>query len=630
MRAQYPGNRDVLYILAFSLRRLDRIAEALEALEELERHHPTYARLFEERGHCYLAHRAVDPAITAFSKAVTLNPWLPESLTILQGLYRTRGRLQEAEGAARFSAKLEKLPREITAAHSMLADGEIHAAEQLARQYLQTHGDHIEGMRLLARIAMTRDLPHDAEILLEDVLRIAPDYRAARYEYAVALLGRNKHLRAREELQKLLATDPENRACRLAHAMACARLGDYQQALPVYEKLLREAPQDAELRLAVGHAQRTLGRIAEAVASYRAAATVRPGYGDAYFSLANLKTYRFEDAELDRMIRYEADAETARVDRYHLSFALGKALEDRGEYARSFQYYKRGNDLKKAECRYHADFIETNSRLQVRTCTREFFAARQDWGYTDAAPIFIVGLPRAGSTLIEQILASHSQVEGTMELANIPHLVRDLQDRTRPPDDPRYPGVLAQLTREDCTRLGEKYIRETLVYRHGKAFFTDKFPSNFRDLGFIHLILPNARIIDARREAMACCFSNFKQLFPERSGPQFAYSFEDLAEYYRMYLRLMRHWDSVLPGRILRIQYEELVTDFPLNVHRMLEFCNLKPEPACFEFHKTERAVHTPSSEQVRQPINRAGIDQWRRFEPWLGPLQEALKTLEE
>ena len=627
LRAQYPGNRDVLYILACSLRRLDRIAEALEVLEELERHHRAYARLFEERGHCHLARQAIDPAITAFAKAVTLNPWLPESLTTLQSLYRLRGRLQEAEEAARFCAKVGKLPREITAAHGMFADGEIHAAEQLVRQYFQAHGGHVEGMRLLARIAMARDMPHDAEILLEDLLRIAPDYGAARYEYAVALLARNEHLRAREELEKLLAAAPGNRACRLAHAMACARLGDYEQALPAYRKLLSEAPEDAELHLAIGHAFRTLGRISEAIQSYRAAAAVRPGYGGAYFSLANLKTYRFEDAELDQMIRYEAEAETTLVDRYHLSFAIGKALEDRGEHARSFEFYGRGNELKKGECDYHRDFFEANARLQVATCTREFFAARQGWGCPDAAPIFIVGLPRAGSTLIEQILASHSRIEGTMELANIPHLVRDLQDRTRPPDNPRYPGVLAELTREDCARLGAQYIRDTLVYRHGKPYFTDKFPSNFRDLGFIHLILPNSRIIDARREAMACCFSNFKQLFPDRSGPQFAYGFEDLARYYSMYLRLMRHWDAVLPGKILRIQYEELVTDFPANVHRMIDFCGVEPEPGCFEFHKTERAVQTPSAEQVRQPINRAGLDQWRHFERWLEPLKEALMS---
>jgi tetratricopeptide (TPR) repeat protein len=625
LRAQYPANRDVLYLLAVSLRHLDRIPEALEVLEELERHHPGYGRLFEERGRCHLAHRAMDRAITAFSKAVMLNPWLPASWKALQDLCRMCGRPKEAEAATRCSARLEKLPREITTAHCMFADGEIHAAEQLVRHHLVTHGDHIEGMRLLARIAMTRDRAHDAEILLENVLRIEPQCHAARYEYAIALLAQQKHLRARDELEKVLLTDLGNCAYRFAHATACARLGDYEQALPAYRELLIQAPEDAQLHLVIGHALKTLGRTAEAIKSYRAAAAVRPGYGQAYWSLANLKTYRFEDAELDRMICYEADAETTLVDRHHLSFALGKALEDRGEYERSFRYYERGNEIKKREFRYRPDLLETTARLQAATCTREFFAARQGWGYPDAAPIFIVGVHRAGSTLIEQILASHSQVEGTMELANIPHLVRDLQDDTRPEDNPRYPGVLAELTREDCARLGEKYIRDTLVYRHGKPLFIDKLPSNFRDLGFIHLILPNSRIIDARREAIACCFSNFKQLFAVQSGPPFVYSFEDLARYYRMYLQLMRHWEALLPGKILPIQYEELITDFSANVHRILEFCELRPEPACFEFHKTERAVHSPSSEQVRQPINRAGLDQWRHFEPWLGPLKEAL-----
>lgn len=627
LRAQFPRSRDVLYVLAVSLRALDRVAEALEVLTDLERHHPGYARLFEERGHCELANRKPDPAISAFAQAVALNPWLPQSLAILQGLYRTRGRLQEADATARFAAQLAKLPPEITTAHRMLTDGEIDAAEQLVRQYLRSNGDHIEGMRLLARIAMMREMPHEAETLLERLLRIAPDYRAARHEYAIALLAGNKHLRAREELASLLAADPANRAGRLAHAMACARLGDYEQALPAYRKLLDEGPEDAELHLAIGHALKTLGRITEAIAAYRAAAAIRPGHGGAYFGLANLKTYRFDDTELEQMIRREADAATIPVDRYRLSFALGKAFEDREEYARSFEHYERGNELRKRESRYRPELFETNARLQAATCTAEFFAARRGWGCADPAPIFIVGLPRAGSTLIEQILASHSQVDGTMELADIAHLVADLQETGKPAESPRYPGVLANLSRHDCLRLGERYIRDTLVYRHGGPFFTDKFPSNFRDLGLIHLILPNARIIDARRRPMACCFSNFKQLFPDRSGPQFVYSFEDLARYYGMYLQLMRHWEQVLPGKILRIQYEDLVTDFQANVERILEFCRLSPERACFDFHKTERAVHTPSAEQVRQPINRAGLDQWRRYEQWLGPLREALAS---
>ncbi|MHB1813410.1 MAG: sulfotransferase [Steroidobacteraceae bacterium] len=627
LAARYPGTRDVLFLLAVSLRHLERFAEALAVLQGLERHHPTYARVFEERGLCHLAQQTTQPALAAFTTAVQLNPWLAVSWNALAALYRQCGRTQEAEAAARSYAILQKLPQEIRIAYSVLGDGDIRAAEQRVRHHLLAHGDDIEGLRLLARIAMAHGVARDAEVLLEKVLHRAPHYPAARYEYALALLRRLKHLRARQELETLLAADPENRAYRLTHATACARLGDLEQALSAYRKLASETPERPEVHLAIGHALKSLGRIAEAVRAYRTAAALPAGYASACWHLATLSTFRFEDAELARMIHHEADAGSSAVDRYHLCFALGKALEDRGDYARSFQYYQRGNELKKRECRYRPERIESIARLQRATCTADFFAARRDWGYPDAAPIFIVGLPRAGSTLIEQILASHSAIEATMELPNIAQLVSDLQQRAGPHAAPRYPGVLAELGREDCRRLGEQYIRATRVYRHDKPFFIDKCPSNFQDLGFIQLILPNSRIIDARREPMACCFSNFKQIFLPGAGPEFAYSLEDIARYYRMYLELMRHWDAVLPGKILRIQHEELVTDFRATVHRLLEFCRLEPEPACFEFHKTERAVHTLSAEQVRQPLNRAGLDQWRHFEPWLGPLREALMS---
>jgi tetratricopeptide (TPR) repeat protein len=634
LAAQYPGNRDVLYGLAVTLRCLDRITEALETLQELEQHHPRFGRLFEERGYCHLAREAMDPAIQAFAKAVTLNPSLPASLKILQDLYRRRGHLKEAEATGQLRANLESLPREIAMAHGMFADGEIEAAEQLVRRYLLTHGDHVDGMYLLARMALTHDVSDDpanqeAEVLLEKVLRIAPDHHPARYAYAEVLFRRLKHFRAREELEKLLAIAPGDRAYLMAHAHTCAGLGDYEQALSTYQKLLSEAPEVAQLHLAAGFALKTLGRTAEAVQSYRAAAALRPAHGSAYWNLANLKTYRFEDAELEQMTRYEADARTTAVDRYHLAFALGKAFEDRGEYERSFRYYERGNELRKRESRYQPEVFENHAREEVATCTREFFAARQGWGYPDAAPIFIVGLPRAGSTLIEQILASHSQVEGTLELPNILHLIRELCYSNLPAGSSNYPGVLARLGREDCARLGEQYIRDTRAYRHGKAFFIDKWPSNFRDLGLIHLILPNSRVIDARREAMACCFSNFKHLFSADDGPRFVYSFEDLARYYHMYVGLMSHWDAVLPGKILRVQHEELVTEFPANLQRIMEFCGLEAEPACYEFYKSDRAVVSSSSEQVRQPLNRAGIDHWRHFERWLGPLKEELRIAE-
>ncbi|HTB29797.1 MAG TPA: sulfotransferase [Steroidobacteraceae bacterium] len=630
LRAEVPGNRDVLYLIAVSLRYLKRIPEALEMLAELERRHPEYSRLFQERGHCYVALRRAEPAIQAFLRAVNLNSSLSASWNALEVLFRMAGRPADAQNAADQAAKLANLPREILSALSMFADGEISAAEHVVRQYLLTHGDHIEGMRLLAQIGMKLDVTDDAELLLENVLLLAPDYHAARYEYAQALLTRHKHVRARQEMEKLLEIDPNNRAYRTTHATVCTGFGDYTQALPVYREILAETPGDPELHLSIAHALKTLGRTQEAIESYRAAAGARPGYGEAYWSLANLKVYRFTDAEIAAMRAGEAAAEVRPVDRYHLCFALGKALEDRGEYAESFAFYERGNALKKAECRYRPEPLERNARLQASVCTRKFFAARQGIGApgrSPGTPIFIVGLPRSGSTLIEQILSSHSRVEGTMELADIPRLAQELKGReTLDAAPPRYPAVLAELTPEDFARLGERYLDETRVYRTGKDFFIDKMPNNFRHLGLVHLMLPNAKIIDARREPIACCFSNYKQLFA--SGQQFTYSIDDIARYYRMYVELMAHWTHALPGRILRVQHEEVVDDLEANVRRILEFCELEFEPGCIEFYKTARSVHSASSEQVRRPIYRAGVDQWRHYEPWLGPLRDALGEL--
>jgi tetratricopeptide (TPR) repeat protein len=463
----------------------------------------------------------------------------------------------------------------------------------------------------------------DAELLLAAALEIAPNYRAARQDYAGVLVEVHKFKEARLILDQLLQEEPGNRLFRTLRATSSVGLGDHERAVDLYRELLQETPEDAELHLSIAHALKTVGRRQEAIASYHRATACRPHFGDAYWSLANLKTYRFTDAEIARMRAAEASPNIQPVDRYHYCFAQGKALEDRGEYAESFALYERGNALKKAECRYRPEPLERNAHLQASVCTREFFTARQGVGCPDRSPIFVVGLPRSGSTLIEQILASHSQVEGTMELADIPRLVQELQSREPSGATPRYPGMLAELTVEDCLRLGEKYLSDTRVYRTGKPFFVDKMPNNFRNLGLIHLILPNAKIIDARRDPLACCFSNYKQLFA--SGQEFTYSIDDITRYYRMYAELMAHWDDALPGRILRVQHEDLVDDLEANVRRLLQFCELEFEPACLEFHKTERTVHSASSEQVRRPIYREGVDQWRRFEPWLGPMKEAL-----
>ena len=625
--AEQPESRDGLYMLAVAQRLQGRIDAALATLERLQALYPEYPRTYQERGHCRVMQRRAPEAIEAFEGAIRLNPALPASWRALESLYRMNGRGADAATAAAHVAKLASLPTEIVTARSMFSDGEIESAESLVRRYLLTHGDHIEGMRLLAQIGMKLDVLDDAELLLENVLRMEPDYRAARFDYVQVLLQRHKHRQAREQIQMLQQIEPENRAYLTAQATICTELGECETALRLYGQLLKETPDHAELHLSMGHTLKTLGRQTEAIEAYHRAARCRAGYGDAYWSLANLKTYRFTDEEIEEMRRAEAAPRLSVVDRFHLCFALGKALEDRGQYAEAFGYYERGNALKKSESRYRPEFMENNTRRQIEVCTREFFAERQGWGCPSDAPIFIVGLPRAGSTLIEQILASHSQVEGTMELSDIPRLVQQLQGREGTAAA-RYPAVLRELGAEDFKRFGEQYLADTALYRKGKPRFIDKMPNNFRHIGLMHLMFPNARIIDARRASMACCFSNFKQLFA--SGQQFTYSFEDIARYYRTYVELMTHWDEVLPGVVLRVQHEELVADFEAQVRRILAFCGLPFEQGCLEFYKTERRVHTASSEQVRRPINTEGLDQWRRFEPWLGPLAQRLGDLAE
>ena len=618
-----PENRDVWYMLAVAQRYLGRIPEALATLQRFETIHPDYSRLFQERGHCCVAARNPVAAIDAYLRAVNLNPALPASWQALQILFRSTGQLADAETAAAHVAKLASLPPPIVTASSMFADGEIHEAERVVRQFLQTHGDHIDAMRLLAQIGMKLDVLDDAEFLLESVLVFDPDYHLARYDYVGVLLRLHKHAKALEEIATLLKVEPRNRAYRICYANVCVGLGNHEEGLRVFRELSAEAPLQADLHLSIAHALKTLGKQQQSIESYRAAAALNPSFGDAYWSLANLKTYRFTDEEIARMRAQEAAPATKLVDRYHLCFALGKAFEDSAQYAESFRYYERGNALKKSESRYRPGPVERNARLQAAVCTREFFTARQGVGCDRTDPIFIVGLPRAGSTLIEQILASHSKVEGTMELADIPRLVQHLQGRDPDDSKPRYPGVLADLSADQLRRFGEKYIADTQVYRSGKHFFIDKNPNNFRHIGLIQLMLPNAKIIDARREPMACCFSNFKQLFA--AGQEFTYSLEDIGRYYRSYVELMAHWERVLPGKILRVQHEDVVEDLEGDVRRILDFCGLEYEPQCVEFYKTKRSVRTASSEQVRQPIFREGLDQWRNFEPFLGPLKAAL-----
>ena len=614
-----PQNRDLLYLIAANQRCLNRIHAALETLRRMEQLHPRFSLLYQERGYCYTTLRDAPRAIEAFLRGVDINPALAKSWSMLEHLFRMTGDARNAAAAAERISSLKNLPPEVVRAGSLFSDGDLSAAENILRAYLRTSSDDVEALRLLARIQHQRDVLDEAESLLEAALEVKPNYVAARLDYVRVLIDRQKYLRAREETDTLLRLEPGNAAYLSLYAAACVGLGEYEPAIALYRELLAASPASADLHVSLGHSLKAVGRKKEATESYQMAAAARSSFGDAWWSLANLKTYRFSQNEIVQMRAEEAAPGTDPVDRYHLCFALGKALEDRNEFAESWQFYERGNALKRAESRYHPDITETNTGKQVEVCTAQFFAARVGVGVPNLDPIFIVGVPRSGSTLIEQILASHSLVEGTHELSDIQRIVVEIRGL----EDNRYPAVLAELAPEEFRRLGERYIMDTRAYRQGKPFFIDKMPNNFCHIGLIHLMLPNAKIIDVRRDPMACCVSNLRQLFAK--GQEFTYSIEDIARYYRTYLELMRHWDAVLPGRILRVWYEDVVEDLEGNVRRILEFCGLEFEPACVEFYKTERSVSTASSEQVRQPIFLDGLFRWRNYEPWLGPLKDKL-----
>jgi len=615
---EVPENRDVLYLVAVSQRYLGRTRQALDTLARFECAHPSYSRLFQERGHCHRAAGDSAAALSAYRRAVELNPALPASWQALAQLADN----PEATTAARAAANLAALPAPVVGASSLLADGETAAAEQLMRQFLGKQPDHPEALRVLAQALMRRHAAEEAQALLERVLAAAPGHHAARYDYALVLAQRHRHAESLAQAERLLSVEPDHAAFLTLRGNALSALGEHEQALAVFRALQERNPGQADLTLCIAHALKTIGRQPQAIAAYQAATRLRAGYGEAYWGLANLKTYRLSEAEIAAMRAALAAPERAAGDHHHLHFALGKALEDRGEFADSFAHYAQGNTLKRRETAYTAATFEHAAAAQMRTCTAEFFAARRGTGAPARDAIFIVGLPRSGSTLLEQILASHSQVEGTWELPQIARLAAAL-DSLAPGAAP-YPQALARLSPEQLRSLGEQYLEETRAYRHGRPHFIDKMPNNFRHVGLIQLILPNAKVIDARREPMACCFSAFKQLFA--AGQEFSYDLADLGRYYRSYVALMDHWDRVLPGKVLKVDYERVVADLEGSVRRVLGFLELPFEPGCLEFHATARSVRTASSEQVRQPIRRDGLDQWRNFRPWLGPLAGALR----
>ena len=623
--SEKPEDTLGLYYLAVCQRKLEDYTEALNTLEQLKQLDPHYGRAYQEQGHSLLAQGHPQAAGRAYERAVALNPALFASWRALtQGLAGP----EQAALARRHLAWLANLPSELVTVHSLIHENRLYQAERICRGFLQSHPHHPEAMRLLAELGVKFQILDDAEFLLESCVEFEPSFQRARLDYVEVLQKRQKFDRAVAQAKILLRSDPDNSGFRIALANAQLAAGQFEPALANYDRVLGKHPGHHGVQVSRGHVLKTIGRIDEAVAAYRSGYQAKPNYGDAFWSLANLKTYHFSDRELEQMRQQEALPETDENDRIHLCFALGKALEDREDFAESFEYYQRGNDLKRRSSRYNTERVDAELDRQIAVCDPDFFERRKDQGHPAPDPIFIVGLPRSGSTLLEQILASHSQVDGTMELANILALAHRLNGRRMQHEKPRYPGILAELSAEQLRKLGETYIEETRFHRQGAPFFIDKMPNNFRHIALIHLILPNAKIIDARRSPMACCFSGYKQLFAE--GQEFTYGQERIGHYYRKYQQVMEHWDRVLPGRILRVNHEDVVGDLETEVRRILNYCGLPFESACVDFHKTQRAIRTPSAEQVRQPIYKTGTEQWRHYEPFLEPLKTALGPLAE
>ncbi|HEY6482456.1 MAG TPA: sulfotransferase [Steroidobacteraceae bacterium] len=619
-----PGHPLAQLLLGVAQRLRGDALAALGILEPLARSRPDWAAAHYELGVALGFAERPEDAISALRRALALKPDMPDAWRALGDQLTVLADTAGADAAyAQHIRSSTQDPRLLTAA-AALCENRIPEAEALLRAHLKKFATDVAALRMLAEVAARLRRFQDAESLLERCLELAPSFTAARHNYAVVLHRQNKPAAALRELQTLLAAEPRHPGYQNLKAAVLARIGEYEQSIELYEDVLAAQPQQPRIWMSYGHALKTKGRESASIAAYEKSIGLLPSLGEAYWSLANLKTVRFTPAQIDAMSTQLERSELAAEDRLHLHFAMGKALEDAGAYGESFAHYDQGNRLRHAAIRYSPEEMTEHVRRSKSLFSAQFLAARARWGEPSPDPIFIVGLPRAGSTLLEQILSSHSQVEGTMELPDIPAIAKALAASAEKTGTARYPERLVELDPSGCRALGEQYLQRTRIQRKsGKPFFIDKMPNNFAHIPLILLALPNARIIDARRHPLGCCFSGFKQHFAR--GQLFTYSQEDLGRYYRDYVELMAHFDRVLPGRIHRVHYEALIEDTEAEVRRLLQYCALPFEPDCLRFYENDRSVRTASSQQVRQPLFRAGLDHWRNYAPWLGPMKTAL-----
>jgi tetratricopeptide (TPR) repeat protein len=618
---QAPGDMDCLWLLGAALLDQNKIPESVATLEGVLARAPDFTGARVDLARAYRRAGRPEQAREEVRRVLEKVPhhhlaWLAYGDVLVD-----LGQYTDARVAFERALSTDPYRQRIEEATTALVADDRKTSEGLFRQVLQEDPSHVAALCGLAALSLAADVPKDAERLLRHALKQSEHIPLAWRGLGPTLLALGRLEEAAAGARHLTKIEPENPQTWITIAAVSARLLRQEEALAAYEQAARLKPREPRLLMSIGHVHKTLGRRRESEAAYKAALEVAPGLAEAYWSLADLKNYSFSDAEIATLRELLSPGKCPSCDEAQLHFALGKALEQRQQYPDAFAHYAKGNARRRLDAPFDIENFERRTARIREVFTTTFFAERSGSGAPSNAPIFIVGLPRSGSTLVEQILASHSLVEGTMELPNVLNLVREFDDLS--PSRDGYPESVRAAAAAQLRTLGNRYIEETAPLRVGRPHFTDKLPNNFSHIGLIHAILPRAIIIDARRHPMDSCLSTFKQHFAE--GQTFSYDLDDLGRYYRCYLALMDHWDAVLPGKVLHVQYEELVRDPETNIRRLLEHCGLPFEAACLAFHQTQRSVRTASAEQVRQPIYTSGVGYWQHFARELEPLRHAL-----
>ena len=619
----HPDNIDALYLASVSSRYLKKFDDSKKYIELLLFNAPDMGRAYQELGHINRDMGNEEKAAINYRQACELNPALLSSWNLLHQYFIKNKNQPASDHARKQIEKLQSLPPALLYIDQILNEGRLGLAERQCRAFLKKNPTHTYAMSLLSEIANRLGYFDDAEFLLEKAVEFKPNDGDLRMQYAAILRKKQKFAKTMEQVNILCDQYPDNPIYQAQKASEIMQNGDHKQAIEMFDDILGKNPYNFSTHTSKGHAQKTLGKTDQAISSYQNAYKIKPDHGEAFFSLSNLKTYSFTSDELNSMRDQAKRVDLSLRDKAYFHFALAQGCEAIGEFDEAFFNLQKGNKIKNDQSKYSIERMDAELQAQIDVCDEIFFKNLGDGGYTTKDPIFILGLPRAGSTLVEQILASHSMIDGTLELPNILSIAQSLRGDDIYGKLGNYSKSMSSLTQKQREDFGKQFIEDTRMHRKDAPMFTDKMPNNFRHIGLIHLIMPNAKIIDARRYPLDCCFSMFKQLFAQ--GQEFSYGLSEAGSYYKSYVKLMDHWDKVLPNKILRVNNEDVIEDLEGQVKRMLDFLDLPFEEECISFYKTDRSVRTASSEQVRQPINKKGMGRWKPYAKNLKPFLESI-----